>query len=325
MGKSIASALAGVCAAALAGCVFIGTGESFADEGDLSGGASAVSDDAAIVITDFVGVINVTTRPGARFSADLEPGKAVNAGVIDRPDVDVSNNGVEVRGEDDLKIRNCQTKKNKLHIKVKGDKLRPLDDFPVLNITAPTSAEMYVEMRGGEADIGKLEDLTFKLSGCGDVELDDIADVLKLGIHGSGDIVGGAAGTVRVGIHGSGDVELDDISGDADISIHGSGDVELGNVEGDVDASIHGSGDIEVAGGDHQKTKISIHGSGDVDVGGVTGDLKASIHGSGDIETGPVTGDISGGPHGSGDLTVDGKSIKSKHGRWVWYGEKSPL
>ena len=322
MRKSVAGALTGCCVAALAGCVFISAGESFADERGLDGAASS---NASVVVTDFIGVINVTTRPGAQFSADLVPGKAVSAGAIERPDVDVSRNGVAVHGEDPVRIKNCRTKNDKLHIKVKGDKLRPLSDFPVLNITAPTSADMSIEMSGGEAEIGDTKAVTFKLNGCGDVELGNVADLLKIGIHGSGDIVGGDAGVARVSIHGSGDVELEDVAGDADISIHGSGDVEMGDVDGNVDASIHGSGDIDVAGGDHRKTKVSIHGSGDVDVGGVTGNLSANIHGSGDIETGPVTGEVSGGPHGSGDLTVDGKSIKSKHGRWIWYGEKSPL
>ena len=322
MRKIIASTLAGCCVAALAGCVFIGTGESYADE---RGSGSSASSDASVVVTDFVGVINITTRSGARFSADLEPGEAVRQGVVDRPDVSVSGDGVKVTGQDDLKINQCRHKNDKLRLKVKGDKLRPLSDFPVLNITAPSSADMFIGLAGGEADVGETRKLTFKLYGCGDVELDDVQEGLKLSIHGSGDIVGNNAGEAHISIHGSGDIELGDVASDAMVKIHGSGDVDIGDVDGDVEASIHGSGDIDITGGDHPRTKVSIHGSGDVDVGGTTKDLTASIHGSGDIETGPVTGDISGGPHGSGDLTVDGKSIKSKHGRWIWYGEKSPL
>lgn len=286
-------------------------------------------------IQDFVGVLTIRTSKSATFDAKFEQGALVEAGKIDVFKVDVASNGVRVKGDADLQISQCKSSNGKYQLKLKGDKLRSIDEFPRLEISMPNNSNLDLMMKSGVAHIEDLHSTSVIVDGCGDVFLENVSGFADLQVNGSGDIAAENIGELSVEIRGSGDVKAEEIAGKAVLAIKGSGDISLGNIAGHLFASImgsgdiysksaqekalidiRGSGDVTVDGGQFQSVGVSVAGSGDVLIDGKIEDLNISIKGSGDVETGPLSGELSGGISGSGDLVIDGRRIAYEKGQW---------
>ncbi|MFC7291755.1 GIN domain-containing protein [Hirschia litorea] len=291
--------------------------------------------DGLVDIQDFVGVLTVRTSSDGKYDAKLQQGALVEAGKIDAIKVDLASNGVRVTGDDDLKISQCKSSNGKYRLKLKGDKLRSIDEFPHLEITMPTNSNLDLELKSGVARIGDLHSTSVIVNGCGDVFLQDVSGFADFQVNGSGDISAENIGELSAEVRGSGDVKAENISGKAVLAIKGSGDISLENIAGHLFASImgsgdiysksaqekalvdiRGSGDVTVDGGQFQSVGVSVSGSGDVLIDGKIEDLNISIKGSGDVETGPLSGSLSGGISGSGDLVIDGRHIAYEKGQW---------
>lgn len=270
----------------------------------LAGAESVSFSGDEIEIEDFIGTIVIETGPGMTLSATLESGVAVAAGELDAPVVRRTKNGVSVEGDDRAKVRNCNTSNGSYHLQIKGHSKRPLSDFPVLRMTAPSNADLDLEIVAGLATIGDVAEADAGVSGCGDITLANVAGELEAGVNGSGDIAAGDVGALSAAIRGSGDIRVGEVAGEAEMSIAGSGDIAVGRVGGEMELNIAGSGDIRAAGGAGE-LEVNIHGSGDVRIeDGAFGDAELNIAGSGDIRIDGEVRDLAISIAGSGDIRV---------------------
>ena len=300
---------------------------------NLSGGSDTSFTGEELEITDFVGTLVIKTGPGMQRSVFVEEGLAVSKGELDAPELEQTKDGFRIKG-DEVKVKNCSSRNNKYELQIKGHSKRPLEDFPVVTVTAPSDIELDLQIIGGKATIGDVSEADLNVSGCGDIILGDVADELDASINGSGDIQAGDVGGLEAAIRGSGDIFVGQVDGAADMSIAGSGDIATGRVGGSIEAGIAGSGDIRSSGGtdeldvgirgsgdvriqdaSFETADLSVAGSGDIRVGGTVGDLDIAIAGSGDIMVDKATGEVDVSRVGSGDIVVDGKRWTRKG--WV--------
>lgn len=112
-----------------------------------------------------------------------------------------------------------------------------------------------------------------------------LPDIRELTLSGSGDIYGENIfylGDVSVRITGSGDVDLEMEADDLDLLISGSGDLALSGLCDGQRTTISGSGDLQAFNLDSRTANIRISGSGDAEVF-VTQFLDVLITGSGNV------------------------------------------
>ncbi len=288
-----------------------------------------------VQIEDFTGIIIVQTGRDVKFDVKLTEGALVKSGKIDIPQMTVNAEGIHIVGDDDVKINQCKSNNGKYKLKLKGDKLRPLEDYPRLEISMPSSASLDLDLNSGYAKVDDVLATKIVIRGCGDAFLKNVSNNFVGDIRGSGDISVGNVGDMSVDIKGSGDVNVGSVAGKAMTDIKGSGDVVIGDVagafyasikgSGDVSAQsankkaiieVRGSGDVEIEDGKFESADVNVNGSGDILIDGEVTDLNVIINGSGDVDVRSLTGELTGGISGSGDLKVNGEEVVYKDGRW---------
>lgn len=268
-----------------------------------SGGQSYDSD--AVRIENFIGRVEI--RNG---SSDAVTVSISNSGEhVSDPDITTDGNTLAIDGGESMRRLNCNSRNNRVRIGRNRMNMHPIEEYPLITITAPASLALELRDSAFVGEAGNLGSLDLSISSCGDFEAGDVANEASIRIGGSGDVVIGEVGAgLDVRISGSGDVDLDGAGGDTDISISGSGDVTVGDVDGDVDIGINGSGDVEF--GDIGGLSVQVSGSGDVSADSVNGAFGARINGSGDIRVSrgraePFEATISG----SGDIYFGGTAV----------------
>lgn len=172
---------------------------------------------------------------------------------------------VEVEGQENV-IRNLNQEITGNIWKIKN--MKPIWRYEklIIRITLPELSSIRIS---GSADVSttnnfdNLDDVEFRISGSGSIDLKLKARDVFCNISGSGDIrLRGEANGIEVSISGSGDIYADELMvKKASARISGSGGVNL-YVTNRLDASISGSGDINYKG--HPTVDSRVTGSGHV-------------------------------------------------------------
>jgi hypothetical protein len=258
--------------------------------------AAALQAGPGVDIENFVGEIRIVE--GASLSA-----RVVRAGAGDAPDTTLDGEVLRIDGG--VRIRNWRCRSRwggEPQIGPRRGELRPIEDYPLLEITAPAGADLAVSdsiVYGRAGDVGAVD---LSISSCGDFEIGSVAEDAVVAVSGSGDIgLGVVAGGVRLSISGSGDVEFVS-AGSLDARVSGSGDIEGGDVSGPVELNISGSGDVDL--GQVERLNLNASGSAEVEIDSAPGGVRAAISGSGELTFDRAGGFIAG-ISGSGDISGD--------------------
>ncbi|MEN0652331.1 MULTISPECIES: GIN domain-containing protein [Hyphobacterium] len=272
----------------------------------LAPAGSAQSFDAsALDIRNFIGRIEIREANGP-ILVNVEGG----ASDIEAPAVSESGGMVRVDGGHSMRNMNCNVRNGNITVRQgwRGER-RPLEDYPTLVISAPSSLALHIERTLFVGEAGDLGSLDLDFDHCGGFTAGDIAGDASVDIDGSGDVrIGMVGGMADFGIDGSGDLVSLGISQSAVLGIDGSGDITTGDIGGSVDIGIDGSGDIET--GRVGGAEINIDGSGNTVLASVAGGVNIGIDGSGDVVIGagraqPFHVEIGG----SGDVRFDGEAV----------------
>ena len=268
-----------------------------------SSGQSYNSD--AVRIENYIGRVEIRTGSSNTVSVSIS-----NSGEhVADPDITTDGSTLAIDGGESVRRLSCNSRNNRVRIGRNRMNMHPIEEYPLITITAPASLALEMRDSAFVGEAGDLGSLDLSISSCGDFEAGDIANDASIRIGGSGDVtVGETGGALDVRISGSGDVVLAGAGGNTDISISGSGDVDVGDVDGDVEIGINGSGDVEF--GDIGGLSVRVSGSGDVSADSVNGAFGARINGSGDIRVSsgraePFEATISG----SGDIYFGGTAV----------------
>ncbi|WP_300542302.1 DUF2807 domain-containing protein [Maricaulis sp.] len=256
-----------------------------------------------VQIENFIGRVEIRTG-GPDIRVEIRnPGDAA-----EDPVASATSGGVVIDGGQRVRNLNCRTNNGEMRIG-RWMNSRPIEDYPLLVITAPAGLDLAMGDSAFVGESGDLGSIDLSMNSCGRFEAGAIARDAELNINGSGDVITrDIGGNSRFRINGSGDISVGDIAGNVTISVNGSGDVDGGDVAGATEIDINGSGDIELAG--IASLDVGVSGSGDVRVDNIDGAFRASIAGSGDIR-------IAGGRaqpfeayiNGSGDISFGGTAI----------------
>jgi hypothetical protein len=194
---------------------------------------------------------------------------------------DCDQNGVELRGYDDVKRTDLP------HIVVHAPRA----------LTAAFGGAVY-------ADIGAAQSVDGSFSGCGDSTIADVAGPLKVALSGSGAVHAGAAQSLEADLSGSGEVAAATVAGGARVNISGSGTATIATLNGAIEDNSSGSGDLHIQGGAITTADISLVGSGDAVIAAPIQSLKTSTMGSGDVKVSAPVHDVDADLVGSGDVEL---------------------
>lgn len=250
-------------------------------------------------LQDVVGVVEISTEPGAAFSATVADGAV-------RPvDIRETGNGLVIEG-DDVDGASCRSRNGRTQLRMKGGEMRPIGDYARITVTAPSDAALVISGGVLDARVGDVGSADVELTGCTDIRIGDIAGPATLTLTGSGDLeTGNIGGATDAALRGSGDLTVGSVAGDFGADLRGSGDIQADRVDGAVRAELRGSGDIQVDDGMAPFIEADLRGSGDIEYGGVAERADLTLRGSGDIEIAAVTGEVSRSRSGSGDISVN--------------------
>lgn len=272
---------------------------------------------AEVMLSDFVG--RVLVKNGDSLSYEIEqgvPGLRLEVTAEHHKDGDMDS--LVIDGGAKKGPKQCNSRNGHIKMKMRGDKMRPLTDFPTLHLTLPEDTYLSAKIKGGlfagASGTGKtslaadFHSVDFAFAGCGDAYLGDIAHASELRLAGSGDIKAKSIGGGLVDIAGSGDIEIGQIKGEFEGQVAGSGDMSIGSVSGDMVLAVAGSGDIMIA-EQTGNADMSVAGSGDILVKDGDGDkVTANVAGSGDIVYRGSAASPKGRVAGSGDILIAGLS-----------------
>lgn len=243
-----------------------------------------------------------------------------------------------IHGRQNLSRTQCQSRNNRVRVGPRG-RLRPIEDYPTIVISAPNTIGLEIEDAILFGEIGDVGAMALEISHCGDITAGNVSDSAAIDVRGSGDLKMGHVGaSAAIDIRGSGDIEMGNIGEIAVIEVRGSGDIIAGDVGQQLMIEIPGSGDLRF--GEVHNARIEVRGSGDIVMDRLDGSLDVDIAGSGDIlirngEVSPMSVDINGSgdvdfrgtardvsvrENGSGDVSIartEGDVRWTRHGRPV--------
>ncbi|MDQ2860943.1 MAG: DUF2807 domain-containing protein [Pseudomonadota bacterium] len=245
-------------------------------------------------------VARVTIMPEARSDVVVEVIRA-----NPRLPLRIAREGdrVVVDGGLGMRLRGCGSFLGRPRAMVWGIGAVGFGDMPQIIVHTP--ADVHVSASGAVfGSVGRAASVELNNSGCGDWTVADVAQALRVGVSGSGDIRTGAAGTADLRVSGSGDIFVRRVESGLNAATSGSGDIQTGLVNGPLRVRVAGSGNVRARGGQVTDMNVSVAGSGDVTFNGVARTLSASVAGSGDVTVSRVTGAVSKQVAGSGDIRV---------------------
>lgn len=227
----------------------------------------------------------------------------INPGPLAAPRLRMSGRKLIVDGGLRRQIRSCNVHNDVFSVQTSRNGVLRTPQLPVIELRVPQnaviSANGAVRMR-----VGAAQTATIAMSGCGDADIDRIANAGEIAVSGSADVRVADSGDLEAAVAGSGNVSAGLVRNGLTVSVAGSGDFVAARADGPTNIALQGSGDVTIRDGRATTLSIAIAGSGDVIHNGSAQRLDVAILGSGDVRVRRVDGEINRRVIGGGEVTV---------------------
>lgn len=227
-----------------------------------------------------------------------------NTGPLRAPEFRMAGERLIIDGKLRRQIRSCNARGGDgFEVEISGRGRLSGAQLPTIEIRVPRDA---VVVAGGAVrlQIGPSNTAQIRVDGCGDVDIERVAESAEISVSGSQDLRLYDAGTAQIAVAGAGDVVLGAIRDGLTVSIAGSGDLTAARADGPTNIAVQGSGDVTIRDGRASPLSIVIAGAGDVVHNGAVESLDAVIVGSGDVRVRRVDGAVTRRVLGSGEVVV---------------------
>jgi hypothetical protein len=246
-------------------------------------------------------VAYVRVRPENRSDISVA---VINTGPLAAPRFRMSGRRLIVDGGLRRQIRDCQVDgANGFEVRTARNGVLRGNQIPTIELRVPQNA---VVAAGGAVRLRMAPALaaTVRVDGCGDADIERVAESAEISISGSPDVRVFDVGELEAALAGAGDMNVGLVRAGLTVSVAGSGEFAAARVDGETNIALQGSGDVLIRDGRATTLSIAIAGSGDVTHNGTAESLDAAIFGSGDVRVRSVEGETSRSVIGSGEVIV---------------------
>lgn len=228
---------------------------------------------------------------------------SIRAGGFDPPQLRVSGDRLVIDGRLRRQIRSCRVDGQSFEVTTARQGRVSGDQLMVIELRVPQNA---VVSAGGAVrlHVAPSQAARIAVSGCGDAEIERVADEAEISVAGAPDVRLQEAGSATVSVAGAGDVMLGVVHDGLTVSIAGAGDFTAARADGPTNIAIQGAGDVTIREGRATTLSIAIAGAGDVVHNGSAETLDAAIFGAGDVRVRRVDGEVRRRVLGGGEVIV---------------------
>lgn len=250
-------------------------------------------------VRDLAGFVRVTPENRSDVMVAV-----TNPGPLASPELRVSGNRLIVDGNLRRQIRGCRVgEQGGFEVTTTRHGRLSASQLTVIDVRVPQNAVVGVE-GAVRLTVRPSQTATIRMDGCGDADIERVADEATIALAGSPDLRLYEAGSVRIAIAGAGDAVVGVVREGLTASIAGTGGLVVSRADGPTNIAIQGSGDVNIRDGRASVLAVAVAGSGDVLHNGVAGRLNAAVIGSGDVRVRRVEGEVSRRVLGSGEVSV---------------------
>lgn len=226
-----------------------------------------------------------------------------NAGPLRDPEVRVRGERLMVDGKLRGQIRSCRVRGQAFEVTTARNGRLSGAQLLVIDLRVPQNA---VVSAGGAVRLhmGPSQSAEVRLDGCGEADIERVADAAEIAISGAPDLRLYEAGVATVSVAGSGDVVLGVVRDGLTASIAGAGDLTVARADGPIEIAVQGAGDVVIRDGRATTMTVAIAGAGDVVHNGSADRLDVAIFGAGDVRVRRVDGQVTRRVMGVGEVIV---------------------
>jgi len=228
---------------------------------------------------------------------------SIHAGGMPAPQLRLSGERLVIDGRLRRQIRSCQVDGQGFQVTTARQGRVSGRDLMVIEVRVPQNAVVAtsgaVRLRIGPSQAAKVS-----VSGCGDAEIERVADTAEISVAGSPNLRLHEADSATVALAGAGDVTVGVVHDGLTVSIAGAGDFNAARADGPTNIAIQGAGDVTIRDGRATTLSVAIAGAGDVVHNGSAERLDAVILGAGDVRVRRVDGEVTRRILGGGEVIV---------------------
>ena len=231
-----------------------------------AGHPSTGHDAMTLDIEDYVGTLRII--PNTEDKIEII---SVEEGVGNLGTLSVSTDedgGVSVRGAPASLAMNCPRTNGELSISFDNGEMHPIGDFPTVVISAPTSTNVRISMRAGDAEIADADNLEILAGGCSRIIANNVTDTFRLTTTGALALEMSGAEVAEIDASNGGHIRIseirnrlhaclgrtsrlvsDQLTGTAEIYQSGTSRITLDSVTlTDITAELDGTATLQMAG-----------------------------------------------------------------------------